>query len=187
MDATKLLESQHEEVKELFEKLESQGENPDQSVFEELARNLVAHDAIEREIFYPACERAMGMTHHLAEALVEHGYVEFGLYQADLAFGEDSFEAKCSVLKEMVLHHVAEEQDEFFPEVRAALEPKKLEELGQEMQMRFEQVKRSDIRELTRMNLLQVMSGALKTEPAKTPPKGAGAANGKSAPRSVTR
>ena len=55
------------------------------------------------------------------------------------------------------------------------------------MQTRFEQVKRSDIRELTRMNLLQVMSGALKTEPAKTPPKGAGAAYGKSAPRSVTR
>jgi hypothetical protein len=185
MDATKLLETQHEEVKQLFEKLESQGSEPDAMLFEELARNLVAHDAIEREIFYPACQKAMGMTHLLAESLVEHGYVEFGLYQADLALGEDSFEAKCSVLKEMVLHHVAEEQDEFFPEVRAAIEPKQLEELGKLMQTRFEEVKRSDVRALTRANLMQVMSGALKTNPGKMPSKGA--ANGKSAERSVTR
>lgn len=179
MDATKLLETQHQEVKELFEKLESQGESADSAVFEELARNLVAHDAIERELFYPACEKAMGMTHHLAEALVEHGYVEFGLYQADLAVGEDSFEAKLSVLKEMVLHHVAEEEDEFFPEVRAAIEPGRLAELGTQMKARFDEVKRSDIRELTRANLLQVMSGALKTQPGKAPAKSANTSNGR--------
>lgn len=187
MDATKLLQTQHQEVKALFEKLESQGESPDPAVFEELARNLVAHDAIEREIFYPACEQAMGMTHHLAEALVEHGYVEFGLYQADLAVGEDSFEAKLNVLKEMVLHHVAEEEDEFFPEARAAIESSKLSELGDQMQTRFEEVKRSDIRELTRANLLQVMSGALKTQPGKASPKGQSVSNGRTNERNATR
>ncbi|MFZ5892504.1 MAG: hemerythrin domain-containing protein [Myxococcota bacterium] len=178
MDATKLLETQHQEVKKLFKQIESQGSTTDPAVFEELARNLVAHDAIEREIFYPACEKAMGMTDHLAEALVEHGYVEFGLYQADLSVGEDDFEAKCSVLKEMVLHHVQEEEDEFFPEVRAAIEKNELESLGQQMKKRFEEVKSSDIRELTRQNLLQVMSGKLKTESAKTQPKGSKAPNG---------
>lgn len=185
MDAIKLLETQHEEVKKLFEKLESQGESADPATFEELAKNIVAHDAIEREIFYPACEKAMGMTHDLAEALVEHGYVEFGLYQADLAVGEDSFEAKLGVLKEVLLHHVAEEEEEFFPEVRAAMEASALNDLGKQMQTRFEEVKRSDVRELTRQNLLQVMSGALKTQPGKPPAKPA--SNGRSNERNATR
>lgn len=186
MDAIKLLERQHEEVRTLFEKLESQGEAADPATFDELARNLVAHDAIERELFYPACEKAMGMTHHLAESLVEHGYVEFGLYQADLAVGEDSFEAKLGVLKEMVLHHVSEEEEDFFPEVRAAIDASRLNELGNQMSTRFEEVKRSDVRELTRQNLLQVMSGALKTQPGKSTATKS-ASNGRANERNATR
>jgi hypothetical protein len=165
MDAIKLLEAQHKEVKELFEQLESQGSSADPAIFEELAQNLVAHDAIEREIFYPACEKALGMTSHLAEALVEHGYVEYGLYQADLAQGQNSFEAKCKVLKEVLLHHVQEEEDEFFPEVRENMEASQLEALGTQMEQRFEAVKEQDFSELVRANLLQVMGGAVKTKP----------------------
>ena len=168
MDATKLLKAQHEEVKTLFKRLESQGSSPGAAaIFEELAHNLVAHDAIEREIFYPACEEVVGMTDQLGEALVEHGYVEYGLYQADLALGDDSFEAKCRVLKEVVLHHAREEEDDLFPEVRAAIEASELESLGARMEKRFEVVKQADYRELIRENLLQVMSGALKTKAKK--------------------
>lgn len=165
MDATKLLTAQHEEVKKLFKQLESQGSTPDaQQLFEELAHNLVAHDAIEREIFYPACEQTIGLTDQLGEALVEHGYVEYGLYQADLALGDDSFEAKCQVLKEVVLHHAREEEDDLFPEVRAAIDPSELESLGARMEKRFAEVKKADYRQLLHSNLMQVMTGALKTK-----------------------
>ncbi len=59
MKATELLEQQHEEVKDLFERLEKGDGGADQKeIFEELAANLVAHDAIERHIFYPACEQS---------------------------------------------------------------------------------------------------------------------------------
>jgi len=188
MDATKLLKAQHEEVKTLFKQLESQGSSPDAAaIFEELARNLVAHDAIEREIFYPECEKAIGLTDQLAEALVEHGYVEYGLYQADLALGEGSFEAKCQVLKEVVLHHAREEEDDLFPEVRAAIEASELESLGARMEKRFNVVKQADYRELIRENLLQVMSGALKTKAKKETDKSEKATSAKSNQRSADR
>jgi hypothetical protein len=98
MKATDLLKQQHDEVKELFEKVESASRSATKrQLFAELAANLVAHDGIERELFYPACEEEMGMTDLLGEALVEHGLVEFSLYQADQAQGEDDFDYKVKV------------------------------------------------------------------------------------------
>jgi hypothetical protein len=116
MKATELLEQQHEDVKDLFKRLEEgDGEAGQKKLFEELAASLVAHDAIERQIFYPACEDAMGMTDLLGEALVEHGVIEFLLYEADQAQGKKDFKFKCTVLEETVEHHVKEEEDDFFP------------------------------------------------------------------------
>lgn len=167
--ATELLTEQHEEVKALFKKIEKAKSHAEKTkLFEELAANLVAHDAIEREIFYPACKRAMGMTDLLGEALVEHGVVEFSLYQADQA-KKDDFDFKCKVLSEIVEHHVKEEEDEFFPKVEKALGKERLLELGARMKERFEQAKEADFRAPLAGNLKQVLTGAI--EPAKRAPR----------------
>jgi hypothetical protein len=161
--ATKLLTKQHDEVRALFKRIESTRSHGDKlQIFDELAQNLVAHDAIEREIFYPACEQAMGMNDLLGEALVEHGVVEFSLFQADEARRSNDFEFKCTVLKEMVEHHVKEEEDEFFPRVERALGKEKLLELGVRLKERFEEVRESDFRTPLRNNLNQVLAGTLK-------------------------
>ena len=103
MKATDLLKRQHRDVATLFRALE--GDQPDDSderkaeIFEELTATLVAHDAIEREIFYPACAKVLGLTDLLGESLVEHGVIEFSLYQADRALGEDEFDFKVTILK----------------------------------------------------------------------------------------
>lgn len=163
MKATELLKSQHREVESLFKRIEKAKQDTEKrELFEELAANLVAHDAIEREIFYPACEREMGMTDLLGEALVEHGVVEFSLYQADQAQGEDDFEFKCTVLQEVLEHHVKEEEKEFFPKVEKALGKERLEELGAEMVEEFEAAKAKTFRAPLHRNLKAVLAGALK-------------------------
>jgi hemerythrin superfamily protein len=163
--ATKLLTQQHEEVKALFKRIEKSKSRAEKTkLFEEVAANLVAHDAIEREIFYPACKRAMGMTDLLGEALVEHGVVEFSVYQADQA-GKDDFDFKCKVLSELVEHHVKEEEDEFFPKVEKALGRDRLEQLGARMKERFEEAKAEDFRGPLAENLKQVLAGTI--EPTK--------------------
>jgi hemerythrin superfamily protein len=171
MKATDLLEQQHREVEKLFKALEGTDEKDKQTeIFEELASTLVAHDAIEREIFYPACEKAMGMSDMLGEALVEHGVIEFSLYESDQAQGKSDFEFKCKVLKEMVEHHVEEEEKEFFPEVEESLGDEQLEELGQRMEQRFEKAREEDFRVPLHDNLQQVLEGALKPRKAKGKP-----------------
>ena len=136
--ATELLKSQHDEVKALFKKIEKASTRAQKTkLFEEMASKLVGHDAIEREIFYPACEKGMGMVDLLGEALVEHGVVEFSLFQA--------------------------EEDEFFPKVQRALGREKLVELGARMKARFEETQAEDFRAPLHQNLNQVLAGALKT------------------------
>ena len=161
--ALELLKTQHEEVKTLFKRIEKASTRAAKTkLFDELAANLAAHDAIEREIFYPACEKALGMIDLLGEALVEHGVVEFSLYQADQARKDKDFSFKCQVLSEIVEHHVKEEEDDFFPKVQKALGKEKLAELGARMQARFEQAKAKDYRAALKSNLKQVLAGSLK-------------------------
>jgi hypothetical protein len=169
-NAIDLLKSQHEEVKALFKRIEKASSRAQKTkLFDELAAKLVGHDAIEREIFYPACEKGMGMTDLLGEALVEHGVVEFSLYQADQARQAKDFPFKCQVLSEIVEHHVHEEEHDFFPKVERALGKAKLEELGQRMKARFEEAQASgDFRTPLTGNLKQVLAGALK--PSKRSP-----------------
>jgi hemerythrin superfamily protein len=74
MKATELLKAQHKEVEGLFKRIEkSKDEDEKGEIFEALAAQIVAHDAIEREIFYPACEEQMGLTELLGEALKAAG------------------------------------------------------------------------------------------------------------------
>ena len=168
MTAIELLTEQHDVVDRLFKRLEKASDSTERKrLFDELARSLVAHDTIEREIFYPTCEKHMGLVEPLAEALAEHGVVEFSLYQLDQAHGSETFQAKLAVLKEVVTHHVREEEDTLFPKVKQSLGPDVLEDLEFDLEERFEEVKVEDFREGLYETLRQVMAGALKTRPAK--------------------
>jgi hemerythrin superfamily protein len=167
MKATDLLKQQHREVEKLFERIENAETREKKALFEELATNLVAHDAIEREIFYPACERQMGDQEMLREALVEHGLVEFTLFQADRETrDEEALDARIKVLKDIVEHHVEEEEKELFPKVEKALSGQ-LEQLGAAMEARFEEAKEEDFRTPLQKNVRQVIGGAVKTTPAR--------------------
>jgi hemerythrin-like domain-containing protein len=48
--------------------------------------------------------------------------------------GDETFEAKVTVLKEQVEHHVGEEEDDLFPKVKKILSAADLDVLEQEMQ-----------------------------------------------------
>lgn len=166
MDAIELLTQQHREVADLFEAIEKADAADDKArLFRDLAAKLVGHDGIEREIFYPACEEAMGMNDMLGEALVEHGVVEFSLYEADQSIGESDFDYKVKVLKELVEHHVEEEENEFFPKARKALGDDKLASLGEDLEDAFEDTQAEDYHQPLFDNLRQVLAGVLKPVP----------------------
>ena len=168
MNAIEVLEAQHAEVKKLFKQIEkAKDSRTSRRLFDRLAAVLVVHDAIERAIFYPAREHTMGMADLLGEALVEHGLIELSLYQADAATAGEGFKYKVTVLREVVEHHVQEEEEELFPKVSKALGKEflacvLLKQLGVKLEARLQATK-TDYRAALHESRRQVRAGDVKT------------------------
>jgi hemerythrin-like domain-containing protein len=135
MKATELLEAQHRTIEELFLRLEDGHSN----VLHELADNLVAHMMVEQEIFYPAVSSVD--PNSIAESFEEHATAEISLKRLLRTEGEEEpFNARLSVLKELVTRHVDEEEGDLFPDVEQDIAEDRLEKLGMEMKARFDEI-----------------------------------------------
>jgi hemerythrin superfamily protein len=143
VNAIDLLEQQHREVEELFEEFESAGENAKKTkerICRELSEQLAMHAEIEEKLFYPESKQE-NTEEILRESVEEHLSMKRILADLmDVGPEDDQFDAKMSVLKEQVEHHVEEEEKELFPKVRKSLSKKELEELGDRMQKMFEKL-----------------------------------------------
>jgi hemerythrin superfamily protein len=143
MNATDLLKRQHKEVRTLFKNIEkTENARERRQLMEEIAAALEAHTLIEEEIFYPAMrdvdsKKAEEMVN---EAYEEHHVVKLVLGELPKVDPQDErFEAKMTVLSELVEHHVEEEEDEMF-KLAKKLGKEELEALGTRMEERFQQV-----------------------------------------------
>ena len=140
MDAIELLEQQHRQVEDLFEALLSADEDDGerrQEIFDQMADALAGHTIIEEQLFYPVAKRIDDDL--IQESLEEHLEVKRMLAELlDLDPADDEFEAKVQEMKVAVAHHVTEEENELFPEVRRNLDADRRNELGDEMESMFE-------------------------------------------------
>ena len=141
MKATDLLKKQHREVKALFKKLEGT-DNPRmrRQLLNEISRSLEGHTLIEEEIFYPAVRglETRKAEEMILEAYEEHHVVKLVLAELPRVNPEDErFEAKMTVLSELVQHHVEEEEREMF-KLAHKLGRNELESLGEQLEERFE-------------------------------------------------
>lgn len=137
MDAIKLLKEDHDNVKRLLQQFESaDGPDAKRRIAENVIRDLMVHEQIEEQIFYPAYKRAAGEDGktEVAEAKEEHHVVDLLIDELqDVDIKDEKFEAKFTVLSENVRHHIKEEEDEMFPQAKRLLKDK-LEALGEEME-----------------------------------------------------
>ncbi len=167
MKATDLLKSQHQDILDLFDRVRERDVEGDGGLFDELGKMLIAHDVIEREIFYPACEKELGESHELTEALALHGVIEFSLFVAAEAVGKDDFAAKLTVLRDIVADHIEGEEETLLPRVDAEFDEDRLEALGEEMEERYEQAEAEDFRINLEHDLARVV-GSITTAPKTT-------------------
>jgi hemerythrin-like domain-containing protein len=137
MNAIKLLEQQHRQVEKLFEQFENASDKAKKSklqLCQKISDMLAVHATIEEKIFYPATKdaRTEELLHEAVEEHLSAKRILADLLEMDEI--DDQAEAKMSVLKEQIEHHVQEEEQELFPKVKKLLDAERLEELGEEMQ-----------------------------------------------------
>lgn len=123
-DALQMLADDHRTVEALFEKYDNaRGEAAQKKIVQQICQELTIHAMVEEQVFYPAI-RDVVEDDMMDEAQVEHDSAKaliLSLYQGSPS--DAYYDAKVSVLKEQVEHHVYEEERQrgsIFAQVRKA-------------------------------------------------------------------
>jgi hemerythrin-like domain-containing protein len=141
--AIDLLKEDHRNIKKHLEELSETSNRATKRRTELLSliqQELKIHTTIEEEIFYPAYKDS-GEKEDVVrfyEATEEHRAVE-ALVLPDLDGtdpGSDKFLGRAKVLKDLIEHHVQEEENEMFKRASKLMSKDDLESLGQRMQER---------------------------------------------------
>ncbi len=138
-DAIVMLKNDHKEILKSFRDFEKAGDQAYVAKGKAVARIielLTVHTYLENEVMYPRVRALLPEVeddvlesyeeHHVADVLV--------MELVSLAPEAERFTAKTTVLIENVRHHIAEEEQDWFPKVREGLGRKVLQEIGAEME-----------------------------------------------------
>lgn len=144
-NAITMLKSDHVTLKRLLRELnETTAPKQRELLVAKLEREVKTHSQIEEEVFYPAFKSAAEKSddeHMFYEAAEEHHIVDMVLPALKTANPKSpEFEAKASVLKELIEHHIKEEEQEMFAAARRLIGDEELREIGDLMQSRRETI-----------------------------------------------
>jgi hemerythrin superfamily protein len=144
-DAIALLKADHRQVEEWFAEFEkSRSEQKKADLAQRICDALTVHTTIEEEIFYPAFLEATGEEDIHHEAEVEHAGAKNLIAQIEASGPEDDhFDARVTVLSEMIKHHVKEEEQRDGMFAKAKASDMDLVTLGQQLQQRKTELEQS--------------------------------------------
>ena len=117
-DAIAILKQDHRDAEKLFRQFEkASGTAHKQRLVESITTALAQHTAIEEHVVYPwAREFIENEDDTVLEAVEEHRVAKWLLAElANTAPEDERYDARVTVLIEVVRHHVKEEESEFFP------------------------------------------------------------------------
>jgi hemerythrin-like domain-containing protein len=137
-DALVLLKEDHKEIKRLFTAFERAGDKAYKEkgrLVDRIIELLTVHTYLENEVMYPRVRALLpDLEDDILESYEEHHVADVLVMELAAMRPEDErFTAKTTVLIENVRHHIEEEEDEWFPQVRESLGRKVLQEIGAEM------------------------------------------------------
>jgi hemerythrin superfamily protein len=138
IDAIVILKDDHKQIRRLFKQFQGAGENDTArkgQIVKDIIEALTVHTYLENEVMYPEVRKLLPdldedvlesyEEHHVADVLCAELYA--------MKPSDERFDAKTTVLIENVTHHIEEEEQDWFPKVRAGLGRKQLQELGARM------------------------------------------------------
>jgi hemerythrin superfamily protein len=122
-----LLKEDHKKVKNL---LNETIKNRDTSKYPQIQKELRIHMEGEENLLYPKTRnQATDLT---LEAYEEHDLVKKELREIDnLNINDEHWMPKMKVVKDLIEHHVEEEEEEYFPKSEEILGMDQLNQLGQ--------------------------------------------------------
>ena len=147
-DAITMLKDDHKVIRSLFRDFENAGDGAQKTkgrLVEKIIEQLTIHTYIENEVMYPRVRALVPeLEDDVLESYEEHHVADVLVMElVGMKPTDERFTAKATVLIETVRHHIEEEEDEWFPQVRQALGRKVLQDIGAEMAVAREKAPRS--------------------------------------------
>src|SRR5687767_6347483 len=142
LDAIALLKDDHKKMKKILQELDSTTERALKTrdeLITKMREELQIHERIEEEIFYPALREHKKAKEIVLEGYEEHHAVDLLMAELDgVAYDDETWGAKFTVIKENIEHHIEEEEGEMFSKARQVFDKAELDELGEQMIARKE-------------------------------------------------
>jgi hemerythrin-like domain-containing protein len=122
-DAIALLKQDHRTVSALFDEFEKAEDEEQSAIAQRVCQLLTVHATIEEELLYPAAKQAFEDDEEnedlVNEAEVEHGSAKELIAKIEeMSSDDEHFKATVTVLGEYIKHHVKEEENEIFPQLK---------------------------------------------------------------------
>ena len=136
-DAIAVLKEDHRDVEKLFKQFESTtAPSRRRTIMRSIIEALSKHAAIEEQLLYPwARDYIEDVDDDVFEAYEEHRIVKWLLRELEHMDAEDErYEARATVMMELVRHHVEEEESELFRYLRDVGTPTELRQLGEQLE-----------------------------------------------------
>jgi hemerythrin superfamily protein len=134
-----MLKADHQEIRRLFREFQAAGDRAVKTkarLVAQIIELLTVHTYIENEVMYPEVRTLLpDLEDDILESYEEHHVADVLCTElAGLAPDAERFDAKTTVLIENVTHHIEEEEQDWFPKVRAGLSRKQLQDLGAKLE-----------------------------------------------------
>jgi len=132
-DIINLITQDHQNVRNLIQSFDKTSElEKKQQLAYQVIRELSMHSAAEELVLYPAFDKYMNNGREMHEhSLQEHQLVKENLYNLDSMKIEDpNFVTVFKKAMALLDHHIQQEENEFLPKLKAAVDTKTLTELG---------------------------------------------------------
>jgi iron-sulfur cluster repair protein YtfE (RIC family) len=116
-----VLAREHKDIQRIFEEIfKKQKDFSDE--FRQLQERIVSHLQGEEQYFYPILGGFADLKSLILEAFEEHRISKVILNELkDTDYDDEEFLPKLKVLKELLEHHISEEEQEIFPESQKKL------------------------------------------------------------------
>lgn len=136
-DAIALLKADHRQVEEWFSEFEKARDSRRKATLaKQICTALIVHAQIEEEIFYPAFLEATEDEDMHHEAEVEHTGAKRLIADIESKTSDEYFDARVTVLSEVIKHHVKEEEQPDGMFAKARKSEMDLVQIGEELQAR---------------------------------------------------
>jgi hemerythrin-like domain-containing protein len=139
-DFIKIIKNDHRQVEELFKKFEDLSDRAvakKRTVALQICEMLTTHARMEEKLLYPVfLEKFKKKGDKLVEeAAAEHEVAKHLITQIQMISPtEPQFEAKVTVLKEYITHHVKEEEKKLLPMAKKNFSKEELLQIGDNME-----------------------------------------------------